>query len=94
LLGGRSLDGSSLLDFDKSSFIQADGNIDSEAIQSWVEAHSTKAEQTIPDLGQGARGQNPSKSQIRSRDELKSMSPAEIMAATKDGRLDSLMGKL
>jgi arsenate reductase-like glutaredoxin family protein len=94
LLGGRSLDGSSLLDFDKSSFIQADGNIDSEAIQSWVEAHSTKAEQTIPDLGQGARGQNPSKSQIRSRDELKNMSPAEIMAATKDGRLDSLMGKL
>lgn len=94
LLGGRSLDGSSLLDFDKSSFIQADGNIDSEAIQSWVEAHSTKAEQTIPDLGQGARGKNPSKSQIRSRDELKSMSPAEIMAATKDGRLDSLMGKL
>jgi len=94
LLGGRSLDGSSLLDFDKSSFIQGDGNIDSEAIQSWVEAHSTKAEQTIPDLGQGARGKNPSKSQIRSRDELKSMSPAEIMAATKDGRLDSLMGKL
>jgi len=94
LLGGRSLDGSSLLDFDKSSFIQGDGNIDSEAIQSWVEAHSTKAEQTIPDLGQGARGQNPSKSQIRSRDELKNMSPAEIMAATKDGRLDSLMGKL
>lgn len=94
LLGGRSLDGSSLLDFDKSSFIQGDGNIDSEAIQSWVEAHSTKAEQTIPDLGQGARGKNPSKSQIRSRDELKNMSPAEIMAATKDGRLDSLMGKL
>ena len=94
LLGGRSLDGSSLLDFDKSSFIQGDGNIDLEGIQSWVEAHSTKAEQTIPDLGQGARGKNPSKSQIRSRDELKSMSPAEIMAATKDGRLDSLMGKL
>ena len=94
LLGGRSLDGSSLLDFDKSSFIQADGNIDSEAIQSWVEAHSKTAEQAIPDLGQGARGKNPSKSQIRSRDELKSMSPAEIMAATKDGRLDSLMGKL
>ena len=94
LLGGRSLDGSSLLDFDKSSFIQGDGNIDSEAIQSWVEAHSKTAEQAIPDLGQGARGKNPSKSQIRSRDELKSMSPAEIMAATKDGRLDSLMGKL
>jgi arsenate reductase-like glutaredoxin family protein len=94
LLNGRSLDGSSLLDFDKASFILSDGNIDSEAIQSWVEAHSRNAEQIIPDLGQGARGQNPSKSQIRSRDELKSMSPTDIMKATKDGRLDALMGKL
>jgi len=93
LLGGRSLDGSSLLDFDKSSFIQGDGNIDSEAIQSWVEAHSKTAEQAIPDLGQGARGQNPGKSQIRNRDELKNMSPADILEARKDGRLDGLMGK-
>jgi len=93
LLGGRSLDGSSLLDFDKSSFIQGDGNIDLEGIQSWVEAHSTKAEQAIPDLGQGARGQNPGKSQIRNRDELKNMSPADILEARKDGRLDGLMGK-
>lgn len=92
-LNGRSLNGSALLDFDKSSFIQADGNIDSVAIQSWVEAHSKTAEALIPDLGQGARGQNPSKSQIRNRDELKNMSTAEIMEATKDGRLDSLMGK-
>jgi len=93
LLGGRSLDGSSLLDFDKSSFIQGDGNIDLEGIQSWVEAHSTTAEQAIPDLGQGARGQNPGKSQIRNRDELKNMSPADILEARKDGRLDGLMGK-
>lgn len=32
--------------------------------------------------------------QITSRDELKSMTPAEIMAAQKDGRLDQLMGKI
>jgi len=93
LLTGRSLDGSSLLDFDKSSFILSDGNIDSEAIQSWVESHSKTAEPTNPDFGQGARGQNLGKSQIRHRDELKNMSPDEIMAATKDGRLDALMGK-
>jgi|TARA_R110000772_G_scaffold17540_2_gene48828 hypothetical protein len=93
LLSGRSLDGSSLLDFDKAAFILNDGNIDSEAIQSWVEAHSKNAEPKNPDLGQGARGQNPGKSQIRSRDELTNMSPADIMAATKDGRLDGLMGK-
>jgi hypothetical protein len=93
LLSGRSLDGSSLLEFDKSSFILSDGNIDSEAIQSWVEAHSKTAEPRTPDLGQGARGQHPGKSQIRSREELANMSPAEILAATKDGRLDTLMGK-
>jgi len=32
-------------------------------------------------------------SQIQSRDELKKMSPAEIVAAQKEGRLDHLMGK-
>lgn len=31
--------------------------------------------------------------QIKSRDELKKMSPAEIVAAQKEGRLDHLMGK-
>lgn len=31
--------------------------------------------------------------QITSREELKSMSPAEILAAQKEGRLDELMGK-
>lgn len=93
LLTGRSLDGASLLDFDKATFILSDGNIDSEAIQSWVESHSKTAEPTNPDFGQGARGQNPGKSQIRHRDELKGMSNADILAATKDGRLDALMGK-
>jgi hypothetical protein len=93
LLTGRSLDGSSLLDFDKASFILSDGNIDSEAIQSWVEAHSKTAEPRTQDLAQGARGHNPSKSQIRSRDELANMSPKEILDARNDGRLDGLMGK-
>lgn len=93
-LNGRVLDGGALLEFDKSSFIQDDGNIDSQAIQSWVEAHSKTTDAPAPNLGQGARGLNPSKAQIRTRDELKNMTSAEILEARKEGRLDALMGKL
>ena len=88
------MDSGALLSFDKSAFITDDGNIDSEAIQSWVEAHSKETSTPAPDLGQGARGKNPSKAQIRSRDELQNMSPADILQARQEGRLDSLMGKL
>ena len=93
-LQGKLMDADSLLSFEKSSFILDDGNIDSEAIQSWVEAHSKTTDTPATDFGQGARGNNPSKSQIRTRDELKNMSPADILTARNDGRLDSLMGKL
>ena len=93
-LSGRVVDSDALLSFEKSAFITEDGNIDSEAIQSWVEAHSKETGAPAPDLGQGARGKNPSKSQIRSRDELANMSPADILQARTEGRLDSLMGKL
>ena len=92
-LQGKLMDADSLLSFEKSSFILDDGNIDSEAIQSWVEAHSKTTETLAPDLGQGSRGNNPSKSQIRSRDELTNMSPADILQARNEGRLDALMGK-
>lgn len=93
-LNGKVLDAGALLSFDKSTFIQDDGNIDSEAIQSWVEAHSKTTDTPAPDLGQGNRGKNPSKAQIRSRDELSNMTPAEILQARQEGRLDTLMGKL
>lgn len=93
-LNGRVLDGGSILAFDKSAFITDDGEIDTQAIQSWVEAHSKETGISAPDLGQGARGNNPSKAQIRSRDELQNMSPADILQARKEGRLDALMGKL
>ena len=92
-LAGRSLDASALLDFDKSTFITDGGDVDSDAIGAWVEAHSTNAEAPKPDLGQGARGDKSSLAQIRSREELQSMKPSEILAARNDGRLDSLMGK-
>lgn len=92
-LNGRVVDSNALLSFEKSAFITDDGNIDSEAIQSWVEAHSKETGMASPDLGQGARGKNPSKAQIRTRDELTNMSPTEILQARTEGRLDSLMGK-
>lgn len=93
-LNGRVLDGGALLEFNRNSFVSEDGEIDSASIQSWVEAHSKTASAPAPDLGQGARGTVTSNSLIRSRDELSTMSPAEILAARKDGRLDALMGKL
>lgn len=92
-LKNRNLMGDAILEFDKSSFIDSDGNIDSEAIATWVETHSNTTEAPKPDLGQGARGSKGSLAPIRTRDELSTMSPAEILAARKDGRLDSLMGK-
>jgi hypothetical protein len=92
-LKGRSLVGDSILDFDKKAFIDSSGEIDSEAIATWVEAHSTHTEAPKPDLGQGARGAKNSLARITSREELQSMSPGEILAARKDGRLDALMGK-
>jgi hypothetical protein len=92
-LNNRVLEGNALLDFNKSTFITEDGEIDTASIQSWVEAHSKTASLPTPDLGQGNRGSNPSASQIRSRDELLNMSSAEVLQARKEGRLDALMGK-
>mgnify|MGYP001288642095 FL=1 len=92
-LTGRVLEGNALLEFNKTSFIDDEGNVDSEAIQTWVDEHSTKTDAPKPDLGQGARGSQQSLSQIRSRDELNNMSPKDILKARNDGRLDILMGK-
>ena len=92
-LNGRVLGGGSLLDFDKSKFIDDDGNVDSDSLTAWVEAHSSTGDVSKPDLGQGNRGEKSRLAQITSREELTNMSPADILAARKDGRLDSLMGK-
>jgi TolA-binding protein len=90
-LNGRTLDGGAVLSFDKAAFIDGSGDIDVDAIQAWVEAHSSRQEAPKPDLGQGTRGRV---AQIKSREELASMSPKDILAARQDGRLDSLLGKL
>jgi TolA-binding protein len=90
-LSGRTLDGGAVLNFDKAAFVDDSGDIDVDAIQAWVEAHSTRQEAPKPDLGQGTRGRV---AQIKSREELASMSHKEILAARQDGRLDHLLGKL
>lgn len=93
-LTGKVLEGNAILSFDKSSFIDENGDVDSAAISAWVEAHTKPADAPLPDLGQGIRGKTISgKAPIRSRDELLTMSNAEILEARKDGRLDALMGK-
>lgn len=92
-LNGRSLDSSALLDFDKSSFITDSGEVDSDAITAWVEAHSTKTALTSPEMGQGTRGASSDLAQISSRDEFKNMSPEQILEAHNSGRLDKMMGK-
>lgn len=93
-LNGKSLDGKALFEFNKSSFVDSNGDVDSASITEWVEAHSITHAQNSPDLGQGLRGKKSGSTLIRSREELKSMSPAEILAARSDGRLDALLGKL
>jgi hypothetical protein len=93
-LNGRVLEGNAILGFDKSAFIDENGDIDTEAISAWVEAHTKTVEPVMPDLGQGLRGKTLSGStQIRSREDLSNMSNSEILAARKDGRLDILLGK-
>lgn len=93
-LNGKVLEGNAILAFDKSQFIDENGDVDSPAIAAWVEAHTKTADVILPDLGQGIRSKTISgTSQIRSRDELSNMTPQEILAARTDGRLDALMGK-
>jgi hypothetical protein len=93
-LNGRVLEGNAIVGFDKTAFIDENGDIDTEAISAWVEAHTKTVEPTMPDLGQGLRGKTLSGStQIRSREDLSNMSNSEILAARKDGRLDVLLGK-
>jgi hypothetical protein len=81
-------------DIELEGLVDENGDVDSEAIATWVDAH-IKTPEIMPDLGQGVRSKTlTGKSQIRSRDDLRNMTPEEILVARKEGRLDSLMGKL
>lgn len=90
---GRSLAPEAALTFDRNDFISPDGEIDGDAIQTWVESNTVTTEQPKIDLGQGARGNDARLGSIRSREDLATMSREEILKARTDGRLDSLMGQ-
>jgi hypothetical protein len=81
------------LSFDRNAFIDDSGEVDSNAIAAWVEAHTKTPETPVPDLGQGIRGKNPSGKAQLTRADLASMSSQQILEARLDGRLDALMGK-
>lgn len=63
-----------------------------EAAKAWVDSQAKPPIAPPADLVT-SNGTAPRADQIRSRDELKSMTPQEIVAARKEGRLDELMGK-
>lgn len=90
---GRFVSPEAALAFDRKEFISPDGEIDSDAIRTWVESNTVSPEQPKVDLGQGNRGNDAKLGMIRSRDELQDMSPAEILKARQDGRLDYLLNK-
>jgi len=88
---GRYVSPDAALAFDRNEFISPDGDIDTDALQTWVESNTVTTGQAKVDLGQGERGDTARLSVIRSRDELADMSPAEILKARTDGRLDYLL---
>jgi hypothetical protein len=90
---GKTIEATALLSFDRNAFIDDSGEVDSNAIAAWVEAHTKTPEIPAPDLGQGIRGKNPSGKAQLTRADLASMSSQQILEARLDGRLDSLMGK-
>lgn len=92
-VAGKTVDAASLLSFDRSTFIDESGEVDSNAIAAWVEAHTKAPEIPAPDLGQGLRGKSPSGKVQLTRADLANMTSAEILEARVDGRLDSVMGK-
>jgi len=88
---GRYVSPDAALAFDRNEFISPDGDIDTDALQTWVESNTVTTGQPKVDLGQGERGDTAKLSMIRSRDELSDMSPQEILKARTDGRLDYLL---
>jgi len=92
-LVGKTIEAASLLSFDRSTFIDESGEVDSNAIAAWVEAHTKAPEIPAPDLGQGLRGKSPSGKAQLTRADLANMSSSQILEARSDGHLDAVMGK-
>lgn len=84
---------------DLAQFVTEDGDVDtdamSEALDKLVEQKEYLAvgdRQPVPGADQGARGGNQGASQL-SREQLKTMSPEQIMKADSEGRLDKALGR-
>ena len=89
---GRQLDADALLDgLNRSRFLGDDGKPDRAAITEWLDRLAPKGEvkRTATDTGQGARGA-PAAGAI-TREQLKTMTSAQIEAARKSGKLDHLL---
>ena len=77
-----------------------DGEVDQDALNAAIDDLLTEYPELAADAGskfgggadQGAKGKSAKPSQL-SKQELSKLSPAEIIRADKDGRLDSLKGK-
>lgn len=64
-----------------------------DALLAWRKPDAPKEPQAPSDSGAGGRGEPIGSPKQLTRDDIKSMSPGDIVAARKDGRMDELMGK-
>lgn len=85
---GSNVDVDALLDgLDRSRFV-ADGEVDADSIREWVgRVAPAKPVAAKVDLGQGARSETAGGGKI-TRDQLQTMTPAEIVKARQEGRID------
>lgn len=86
-----------LLEFDEVP-VDAQGDVDTEAISAALDGLVERKpylavgdRQQVPGADQGARGGN-GKAQL-TREQLKNMTPEQLMEAEKDGRMDKLLGR-
>ena len=84
---------------DLAQFVTEDGDVDADAMSAaldkLVEENPDLAvgdRQPVPGADQGARGGNQSAAQL-TREQLKTMSPEQIMKAESEGRLDKALGR-
>jgi hypothetical protein len=90
-LAGRPVNVDALIDgLDRSRFLSEEGQPDRDGIAAWVDAIAPASQTPTPvDLGQGARP-NTTPKQL-TRDDLRTMSPDQIVDARKAGLLDDAL---
>lgn len=90
---GRTVDVEALLEgLDRRRFLTDDGDADRDAIGGWIDRVAPKGDPAKPspiDMGQGTRPTN-NPGQLTEA-AIKNMTPKQIQAALKEGRLDNLL---